>query len=159
MNPRHSFRLVSLFLLFASLFCAAPVVGQISVPDFTPPLDKKPVLKPSFEAQAAQRQAPLSLVQKELAAAASKEIRLRALTAAERAPNTKQKKTRIGVLRPLPTNTLNFSDFSAVSQADGTLYLLRVVSPQAISLRLHLANLALPEGAALFAFSRLKPES
>jgi uncharacterized protein (TIGR03437 family) len=153
MNPRHSLRLVSLFT--SLLFFSVAGYGQISVPDFTPPPEKKAVAEPSLEAQVARQQAPRSLVQSTVAPI--KELRLNALTAAERATTRKQKRVRIGLLRPLPNNALKFTDFSRVAQPDGTLYLLRVASPSALSLRLHITDLALPEGATLFASSRTKP--
>lgn len=155
MNPRHSLRLVS--LLTSLLFFSVAGYGQISVPDFTPPPEKKAVAKPSLETQVARQQAPRSLVQS--TPTSIKELRLNALTAAERATTTKQKRVRIGLLRPLPNNALKFTDFSRVAQPDGTLYLLRVASPSALSLRLHITDLALPEGATLFASSRTRPEA
>ncbi len=160
MTPRHSLRFirVSLFNSCAPLLLfSAAVCGQISAPNFTPPPEKKPNATP-IESQAAQRQAPMSLLRKDITPAQIKEIRLPELTETERSADAQKKKVRIGSLRQMPNSAQKLTDFSPFANPDGTLYLLRIISPQASSLRLHLTGLALPEGATLFAYPRTKPD-
>lgn len=142
------------FLLLALCGAAQIISAQVSASNYTAPADPAATAKPTLEAQTRAGQAPLSSAQNFSSATNLRVVRLKELTEAEQ-QNTKDKKNfRIGIARPLPRQIESLSEFMTQAINDGTLYLLRISSPAAKSLRLHFKALNLPDGARLFVYSR-----
>jgi uncharacterized protein (TIGR03437 family) len=151
-----TFRL--LFLLQAVFLITLPQVawGQFSAPSYVAEADK--TAKPTPEAQGKAGQAPLSVSPNTVDWATIRVLRLSAMSVSEQQRGKDQKKFRVGSVRTLPQMIESLSEFTKVSVKEGTLYLLRIASPQATALRLHLKLLALPEGGRIFVFSRQNPQ-
>jgi lysyl endopeptidase len=142
------------FLAFI-LCCAAQIIfAQTSATNYTAPPETAVKAQPSLAAQTRAGQAPLSRTQTFSAASNLRTVRLNELSQAEQERTNDKKNFRIGIARPLPRQIESLNEFTTQTTNDGTLYLLRIISPAAKSLRLHFKALSLPDGSRLFVYSR-----
>ncbi len=142
------------FLLLALCCAAQAITAQVSASNYTAQADPAATAKPTLEAQTRAGQAPLSIAQKLSSETNLRVVRLNELSETEQQRTHDKKNFRIGIARPLPRQIESLGEFTAQATTGGTLYLLRIISPAAKSLRLHFKALKLPEGARLFVYSR-----
>ncbi|HYE74737.1 MAG TPA: BACON domain-containing carbohydrate-binding protein, partial [Blastocatellia bacterium] len=132
--------------------------AQTSVPGWTPPAKKAEKAAPSINELAARGEAPLSRLHQELKLESITAYKLPPLSPQAKRQKQGEKRLRIGVSRQLPEpiniNTTNTS----YKVSGGTLRLARIVSEGAVSMRLHLTNIALPKGTRVFVFSAQNPD-
>lgn len=88
------------------------------------------------------------------------EIRLGALTADERRgnPDRFEKRTRIGAVRAMPAASIGPDRMAFAKAPDGTIGMMKIVSPGARSIRVRIGKLSLPPQAMLFVSSAANPE-
>ena len=146
---KFSLPLCFLFSSCLLLILSSMVSAQISTTNYVAP----DTIQPRTE------RVPLTHTRKAADWEGVRVMRLNQLNATEQQQVTEQKAGgrkayRIGITRPLPRNIESLSDFTAQPTAQGTLYLLRLVSPGAKALRLHFRASQLPAGAHLFVSSR-----
>lgn len=145
-------RIISgLYLCAMMILAPTGARGQITVKGYTP--------RPDVSRQAGvERPRPRSGKAIDLDLNEAPEIRLGPLSPAERRVplgNRFEKRARIGAVRSAPPSAMGKMRLTRV--ANGTIGLLRVVSPGARGLRLRLRNLALPPGATIFVISANDP--
>ncbi len=124
------------------------MIAQSSTTNYTAPATPQP----------RAQQAPLSRTRQAAEFNAVRVIRLGNLTEVERQRTQEKKNFRIGIARHLPRPIESLNEFTAQTTPQGTLYLLRLVSPEAQSLRVHFKTLQLPEGTRLFVSSQQNPD-
>jgi uncharacterized protein (TIGR03437 family) len=150
------------FLLLCWFALALPVAAQVSVSGWTPPARSGQSASERERLSLAEKigrgQAPLSRKYPNLKLENVRVVRLETLPAEALRQKTPRRKMRIGVTRPITVALAAQADSTIFETPEGRLGMLRVISPGALLLRLHLTQVALPAGARLFVYSAKNPD-
>lgn len=146
---RRKFSL-SLFLCFIFFWTIAGTIAlqaQISAPGWTPPQGQ------SIEQTSRRGETPLIELHPEIRIESSAIRRLAPPRSSELQQERKSQRLRIGAVRALDRPIDALAGMTAFNVQGGRLYIARVVSEDALSIRLHFTGASLPPGARLFVYS------
>lgn len=111
----------------------------------------------AFDAKAKRDNLPFSRFYRNIKPSPEKTIKLSALPESEK-QTSNEKRLRIGTVRKFAKPVAEISDGSIFPVAEGSVWLVKIESEEALQLRLHLTNVNLPKGAKIFVYSSENPE-
>src|SRR5215813_5505525 len=154
-DARRNLRLTLCASVCWIAFTATELLAQTSAPGWAPQRKQPPVEKQSASETARRGQSPLSRLRPDIKIERTTLRSIPALSPALMRQERKSPRLRIGAIRPLsdPIDTLAEMTAFAEPNSGGRLHIARVVSKDAISIRLHFTNVALPKGARLFVYA------
>lgn len=152
------------FLFLFTLAClscfARNAQAQVSVSGWTPPAKSRPEqARLSLREQAQRGEAPPSQLYRQINRQAAAGKRLPAPSARELQQERNSLRLRIGAIRQLNSPLSSWEEMTSYSVPEGQVYVTRIASEGALSLRLHFTDVSLPEGARLFVASEQTPEN